>query len=116
MAFTWNDIQAGDKALNIREQLNTLGDYGAQLIFSRENITIATSDWTSFPQIGYKATAKVQGVKADSVVIVMFSIQDQLSNNYTVGEVGNGTIEIYAINKPNTTFTIPNILVIKGVE
>lgn len=119
MSLDWKNITDGEIASSVRTKLNNLGQYASDLISIIENTTIPTSAWVSdstHSPLAFKATVNVAGVSATDLVTVLFSQTDQSTYNYAGGEVGDGTITIYAIAKPSSDLTIPQILVFKGVS
>lgn len=119
MSLDWKNIADGDIASSVRTKLNNLGQYASDLISIIENTTIPTSTWvsdTTHSPLAFKATVNVTGVSATDLVTVLFSQTDQSTYNYAGGEVGDDTITIYAITKPSSDLTIPQILVFKGVS
>lgn len=118
MSLNWTNIADGEIASSVRTKLNNLGQYTDDLVSIIENTTVPTSAWVSditHSPLAFKATVNVSGLSATDLVTLLFSQTDQSTYNYAGGEVGNGTITIYAITKPTSTLTIPQILVFKGV-
>lgn len=118
MAFTWDNIQAGDRAYDIRTKLNSLGAYSSNLVTFLNNVSVPTSSWvadSTYTGYNYKATISDSKITSDSFALVLFSLTQQLGNNYSGGETSNGNLTIYAITKPTSAMTIPNIALFKGV-
>lgn len=117
MAFQWSDIQVKENAYSVRQKLNMLGNYGAELITTQENLTIPTSSWvsdTTYSGYNFKAVINIPEVKQSTIVFLIFSLKDQLTNNYAGGEIKDGSITIYSITKPTASVVIPNVILIKG--
>lgn len=119
MSLDWTNIADGEIASSVRKKINNLGQYASNLITVIDNTTIPVSAWlsdTTHAPLAFKATISVAGVNTTDLAVVLFSQTDQSTYNYAGGETGDGTITIYAITKPTTTITIPQILIFKGVS
>lgn len=119
MAFTWNDIQIKEKAYSVRNKLNSLGQYSSQLVTTIEDVSIPVASWvedTTYAGYNFKATVNMPEVQQSTTVFLMFSLTDQLTNNYGGGETGDGVLTVYAITKPAKDVVIPNVVLMKGGE
>lgn len=118
MAFTWVDIQTGDRAYDIRTKLNSLGAYSSNLVTFLNNVPISASSWiadSTYSGYNYKATVSDTNITADSFALILFSSIQQLENNFSGGETNNGSLTIYAVTKPTSVITVPSIVLFKGV-
>lgn len=128
--ITWTDFSNGDEALGIRNKINLLGQSVAS--FSTEvvnnlnvktliflNKTVAVTAWASdstYLNFPFKAAIDCTGVTANDTPLVMFSAADQESGNYTGADSGANVVYIYCSTKPTVAITIPNIIVLQGVD
>lgn len=72
---------------------------------------VTASDWvqdSTYSDFGYKCILTCDGITANSVVEVILSLDDAISNNYApICETGDNTVTIYS--KVNNTIVIPVI-------
>lgn len=142
MAYKWTEISNGENALSVRTKLNALGvetqsldtqvtnlattvsSFTASIIIIN-NATVATNSWLSdstYENYPYKASISVStslpsGASAsDYIPFVMFSAKDQESGNFAGADTTATSVDIYCTEKPNTTITIPQILLIGNLE
>lgn len=118
MAFTWSDIQVGDRAYDIRMKLNSLGTYSSNLVKILNDISIPVSSWvddSTYNGYSYKTTISDVNITSNSFALILFSSEQQLENNFSGGETNSGSLTIYAVTKPTSTITIPSIVLFKGV-
>ena len=72
---------------------------------------VTASDWvqdSTYSDFGYKCVLTCDGITTNSVVEVILSLDDAISNNYApICETGDNTVAIYS--KVNNTIVIPVI-------
>lgn len=72
---------------------------------------VTASDWvqdSTYSDFGYKCVLTCDGITANSVVEVILSLDDAISNNYApICETGDNTVAIYS--KVNNVIVIPVI-------
>ena len=93
--------------LDYIESLIGGGGGGSGKVFT--NVT--ASDWiqdSTYSDFGYKCILTCDGITANSVVEVILSLDDAISNNYApICETGYNTVTVYS--KVNNTIVIPVI-------
>lgn len=142
MAFTWNDIQNNENALSIRNKLNTLGatvssesqttdaleagvgELTTKVIALQQVVKVATNiecpvaQWyddsvLTYAEYPYKADLYISGVTADMIPLVNFNATDQASGNFIGADSATNVVTIWAKDKPSSTMTIPNVVLLK---
>lgn len=82
------------------------------------NVSVDTTAWaddTTYEDYPFKADIALTGVTADYYPSVTFSVEDATSGIFApVAATGDGTISIYASEKPADAVTIVGILCVKG--
>lgn len=130
MAITWTDINNGEAASSVRSKLNSLGQSASSFssevlenlnikILAFTNSTVTTTAWTSdstYVNYPYRAPVACTGVTANDTPLVMFSPADQESGNFTGADTDTNIVYIYCASIPSSTVTIPNIIVLQGVN
>lgn len=82
-------------------------------IFTISNITVASNAWVSSSynsMYPYEATITISNLTANDIVQPRYNNMDII--NYTISpemSINNGSFTIYAVNRPTTTMTIPEI-------
>ena len=79
-----------------------------------ENVAVETASFaadSTYEDFPYRAAVALEGVTADMVPEVVFSLADAASGNYApVAESHDGGVYIYAAEKPEAAITIPTIV------
>lgn len=88
-------------------------DESTTLLFQNKNV--ATTAWvndTTYQESGFlfKADIACEGVTADFLPTVIFSVADAMSGNFAPAcDSGAGVVTIYAMTKPTSAIIIPVI-------
>lgn len=128
--ITWTNFSDGDEAVGIRGKINALGQNVQSFsgsVVSNLNIKaliflnqiVPTSAWQSdstYVNFPYKATIACNGVTENDTPLVMFGATEQESGNYTGSDSGTNAVYIYCSVVPSDSITIPNIIVLQGVD
>ena len=131
MAYKWTDISNGENALSVRTKLNALGVEAQSLNTQVANLATTVSSFTAsiiiisdatYENYPYKASLSISSSlpsgasAADYIPFVMFSATDQESGNFAGADTTASSVDIYCTEKPSSTITIPQILLIGNVE
>lgn len=88
-------------------------------ILTFSNVAVATSAWTSDTTVSgypYKAAVTCQGVTADFIPEVVFSVGEATSGKYaTVSESGTDVVYIFSTEKPTEEVVLSTIKCLKAV-
>lgn len=84
------------------------------------NVSCPVAQWATdtaqtYEDYPLKADLYIQGVTSDMVPIVNFAATEQVSGNFIGAESATNVVTIWAKETPSGDFTIPNIVLLKGV-
>lgn len=74
------------------------------------------SDTTTYANYPFKANLTVTGATADYIPLVNFAPTEQESGNFVGSESATNIVTIWAKEIPSADFTIPNVVLMKGVS
>lgn len=85
------------------------------------NVSCPVAQWTTdsaktYEDYPYKADLYIQGVTSDMIPLVNFAATEQVNGNFVGSESATNIVTIWAKEIPSGDFTIPNIVLMKGVD
>ena len=116
LAYTPNDkeniiVMGATSVLLINADATVTGEKGESGVTFHKNLIPTFTEDTTYTDYAYRGTIELDGVTANSVVEVVFSLADAMSGNYApIAETLDGVVYIYA--KVNRSITIPSIIVL----
>lgn len=115
LAYAPNDkekiiVMGATSVLLINADATVTGEKGESGVTFHKNLIPTFTEDTTYTDYAYRGTIAIDGVTANSVVEVVFSLADAMSGNYApIAETLDGVVYIYA--KVNRSITIPSIIV-----